>query len=118
MSRDFSLYLHDINDSCNKVREYVDGLTFETFSVDPKTIDAVVRNLEIIGEAVKCLPPEWRESQNQINWKKIARVRDIIAHHYFKVDLEIVWNISQEQMDDLEAAIQAILKEQASPHND
>jgi len=90
MSRDYSLYLYDILESCEKVREYVSGSTFESFSADGKTVDAVVRNLEIIGEAVKCVPAEMLVSQPQVEWKRIRRFRDIIAHYYFKADLEVV----------------------------
>jgi|SRR5580765_750554 len=109
MSRDYNLYLNDILESCKKARGYVSGLTFEGFSADGKTIDAVVRNLEIIGEAVKSVPPEILSSQPQIDWKRIRRFRDIIAHYYFKVDLEVVWGITQENIVELEAAVSAIM---------
>lgn len=109
MSRDYSLYLNDILESCEKVRDYLADFTFEKFSVDGKTIDAVVRNLEIIGEAVKCVPPEMLLSQPQIEWKRICRFRDIIAHYYFKVDLEVVWSVTQEDLDKLLAAVSSIL---------
>jgi uncharacterized protein with HEPN domain len=109
MSRDYSLYLTDILESCEKVRDYLADFTFEEFSADGKTIDAVVRNLEIIGEAVKCVPPEMLLSQPQIEWKRIRRFRDIIAHYYFKVDLKVVWSITQEDLDKLSAAVSLIL---------
>ena len=111
MSRDYSLYLNDILESCEKVGEYNSGLTFESFSVDGKTVDAVVRNLEIIGEAVKCVPKEMLASQPRIDWKRIARFRDIIAHYYFKVDLEVVWSITQEDLGPLTSAVSSILSE-------
>ncbi len=109
MSRDYSLYLNDILESCEKVRDYLSDFTFEKFCADGKTIDAVVRNLEIIGEAVKCIPAEMLTSQPQIEWKRIARFRDIIAHYYFKVDLEVVWSITQKDIDELSAAVSFIL---------
>jgi uncharacterized protein with HEPN domain len=110
MSRVYSLYLRDII-ACGKVRLYVASQTFDDFCNDTKTVDAVVRNLEIIGEAVKNLPLEMREDNSNINWKKVARFRDIIAHHYFKVDLDIVWDITQNGLDDLTATVSKMLSE-------
>jgi uncharacterized protein with HEPN domain len=87
MSRDYSLYLFDVLKACEKGQRYTDGMSLGTFATDEKTIDSVVRNLEIIGEAVKSVPPELLSAESEIDWKRIARFRDIIAHHYFKVDL-------------------------------
>jgi uncharacterized protein with HEPN domain len=111
MSRDYSLYLNDILESCEKIRSYISGLTFDDFSADGKTIDAVVRNMEIIGEAVKSVPEEMLSTQPQIEWKRIARFRDIIAHYYFKVDLEVVWSITQEDIGKLSGAVSFILSD-------
>lgn len=111
MSRNYSLYLYDILESCKKIRQYVSGMTFETFSTDEKTTDAVVRNLEVIGEAVKSIPPEMLSSRGEIDWKRIARFRDIIAHHYFKVDLEVEWDITQTRIGELEAAVSSLISE-------
>ena len=109
MSRDYRLYLDDILDSCEKVETYTDGMTFESFSADARTIDAVARNIEIIGEAVKNIPIEMLETRPEIDWKKIARLRDIIVHHYFKVDIEVVWAIVQERIHELRVAVRSIL---------
>ena len=109
MSRDYSLYLNDILESCEKVQAYIADYDFEKFFVDEKTIDAVVRNLEIIGEAVKCVPSEMLSSQPQIEWKRIRRFRDIIAPYYFKVDLEVVRSITQEDLAKLSPDISSIL---------
>ena len=111
MSRDYSLYLNDILESCEKIRKYLVGHSLESFILDGKTVDAVVRNLEIVGEAVKSVPKDMLESQSQIDWKRIARFRDIIAHYYFKVDFEVVWSITQEDIDPLTAAASSILSE-------
>ena len=83
-------------------------MTFEEFSTDQKTIDAVVRNLEIIGEAVKSLPPELLDQRPDIPWNQIARFRDIVVHHYFKVDLDVVWDVVQNQIAQLEPAVNEI----------
>lgn len=105
MSRRSKLFLDDIAESCKRVRDYSAGLTFEQFSTDERTIDAIVRNLEIIGEAVKNLAPELTAYRPEIEWKKIARFRDIVVHHYFKVDLEVVWDIIENKIVLLEAAV-------------
>ena len=111
MSRDFRLYLDDILDSCDRVQEYTTGYSYDQFTSDPKTVDAVVRNLEIIGEAVKCIPIERLASRPEVAWRQIARFRDNVIHRYFGVRLPIVWNIVQSEIDILRAAVPAILEE-------
>ena len=93
MSRDYRLYLQEITECCENVRQYTAGQTFEEFSSDKKTVDAVLRNLEIIGEAVKNIPSELLQMQPEIEWKQIARFRDNVIHRYFGVRLPIVWDI-------------------------
>lgn len=109
MSRVFKLYLEDILECCANVRDYTAEMDFEMFSTDKKTIDAVVRNLEIIGEAVKNLPDDIRRSKPDIEWKKIARFRDIIVHHYFNVDLEVIWDILENRIEEIQQAVQEIV---------
>ena len=110
MSRISSLYLEDIIESCQRIGRYVNGVTFDEFILDEMRVDAIARNLEIIGEAVKNLPADIREVEPEIEWKKIARFRDIIAHHYFKVDYDRVWSITQTKISTLEAAAKQILE--------
>lgn len=105
MSRDYRLYLFDILECCEKAREYTAGQSFEDFSEDKKTTDAVVRNLEIIGEAVKNIPSDLLETQPNIEWKQIARFRDNVIHLYFGVNLTIIWDILQNKLGDLETAV-------------
>jgi uncharacterized protein with HEPN domain len=93
MSRDYSLYLGDIAIACEKVLRFTDGSTYEQFTQDERTYDAVLRNLEIIGEAVKHVPAVIRKKYPQVEWRKIAGFRDIVAHEYFGVTDEIVWDI-------------------------
>ena len=78
------------------------GLTRESFAQDTMRIDAVVRNLEIIGEAAKMIPESIRVEYPNIEWRKIAGLRDILAHHYFEVDLDIVWDVVQNKLPELE----------------
>jgi len=102
MPRDFEVYLEDILQAIAKIRTYVAGATRQSFAQDNMRIDAVVRNLEVIGEAAKMIPEAIRVEYPNIEWKKIAGLRDILAHHYFEVDLDIVWDIVQNKLPELE----------------
>ncbi|MCT7949769.1 DUF86 domain-containing protein [Ancylothrix sp. C2] len=86
MSRSMRLYLEDILTSCAKVKRYTEGMTFEDFQRDERTYDAVVRNLQIVGEAVKNIPQEMRGKYPEVEWRKIAGLRDILAHAYFSIE--------------------------------
>ena len=102
MPRDFEVYLEDILQAISKIHGYIGGLTRESFARDAMRIDAVIRNLEIIGEAAKIIPESIRAEYPNVEWKKIAGLRDILAHHYFEVDLDIVWDIVQNKLPELE----------------
>jgi uncharacterized protein with HEPN domain len=86
MSRDEMMYTQDIADSCNKVLRFTEGLTLSELAGDEKTYDAVVRNLEIIGEAAKHISLDLRKKLPDIEWQKIAGMRDMLAHAYFGID--------------------------------
>lgn len=73
------------------------------------TIDAIARNLEIIGEAVKNIPSETLALRPEINWSDVARFRDIIAHHYFRVNLKVVWDVIQTEIDKIRTAASILL---------
>ena len=104
MSRDWRLRLDDIRDCCRKILRYTSQVSKEDFLADAMLYDAVVRNLEIIGEAAKHVPVHVRESMASIEWKRIAGMRDWTAHGYFKLDSAILWNV-------IEAKIPALLAE-------
>ena len=108
MSREWQLYWRDILHCCKKVLRYVGGLTREQFEADERTYDAVLRNLEIIGEAVKHLPDEARSRAPNIEWRNIAGFRDVVAHAYFGIDNEIVWDIVTNKVPEILREIEAI----------
>jgi uncharacterized protein with HEPN domain len=89
--RDLGLYLEDINTSINKIRKYTRGMNYSEFKKDHKTVDAVIRNLEIIGEAAGKLPSEFKKKHPQVPWRKMIGLRNRVAHEYFGIDIEILW---------------------------
>ena len=109
MSRNFQLYLMDIVNACEKVLRYTDGMTFEQFVADDRTFDAVVRNLQVIGEAVKNISADIRDQNPEIEWRKMAGLRDILAHTYFQIENEIIWDIVQNKIQPLQQNINQLL---------
>jgi uncharacterized protein with HEPN domain len=108
MPRDTDLYVGDILEACRRVGGCVAGLDYTGFVDDTRTADAVLRNLEILGEAVKKLPPEMLADAPEIPWRDVAGLRDILAHAYFSVDLSLIWDIVQNELPALEAAIRRL----------
>jgi len=109
MSRDPRVYLEDVLESIRRIKTYVSGIDQESLAADELRLDAVVRNLEVIGEAVKQLPDELTQQQSHVEWRKIAGLRDILIHHYFGIDVGIIWDVVQNKLPDLELQIRAIL---------
>jgi uncharacterized protein with HEPN domain len=95
------LLLEDILDSGEKILDYTKEMTFEEFQRDNKTIDAVVRNFEIIGEAINLLPDEIKRKYTEVDWQRIRGFRNRIVHDYFGVDLQIIWKITFDQIPSL-----------------
>jgi len=111
MKRDYGLYIKDIRDSILKIEEFVGNMSYKEFVEDDKTSSAVVRKLEIIGEASKNIPKEIRGKYKEIPWSDIAKMRDKIIHFYFGVDYEIVWKVIKERLPTLKQQIERLLKE-------
>jgi len=101
MSREESLYIADIQESCEKVLRFTKGMAYKDFAHDDLHFDAVLRNLEIIGEAVKNISEETRQNYPDVKWRKIAGFRDIVAHQYFGVNEETVWDIVENEIPNL-----------------
>ncbi len=112
MSRDPRLYLEDIYEACGKILRYTEEMSFYDFIDDERTFDAVVRNLEIVGEAARHIPAELRQRYPEVGWSGIVALRNILAHEYFGVDEEIVWDIVQNKVPVLREQVQRILQDE------
>lgn len=103
--RPADLLIGDIWEAVCKIERYIAGLDEAIFSSDEKTMDAVVRNLEIIGEAANKLPAEFKIRYPFVEWSKIVGLRHKIVHDYFGIDMEIVWNIIQHDLPVFKSAL-------------
>ncbi len=109
--RDILLLLDDMLQSAYKIKRYTDNLDFESFLSDDKTIDAVVRNFEIIGEAANKMDPDFMERNPEIEWNRIRGFRNRIVHDYFGIDYEIVWTIIESYLNELIDWLETIIDE-------
>ena len=109
--RDSLLLLEDMLDAAQKIKRYTLNLSFEEFLSDEKTVDAVVRNFEIIGEAANRIDPELKNKKTEIEWTRIRGFRNRIVHDYFGIDYRIVWEINESYLDDLIIKLESIIDE-------
>ncbi len=106
--RDWKLFLRDIITYIERIETYVGGLGRKDFFADQKTMDAVMRNLEIIGEAAKKLPENIKEKYPNVAWRKLAGLRDILIHHYFGIDEDIIWDVLASKIPEVKAELKKI----------
>lgn len=109
--REYGDYIQDVVDAMDKAMEFTENISFDQFTKDDKTVFAVVRALEIIGEAVKNLPEDFRKDYPDIPWKDIAGMRDKLIHEYFGVVMELVWETVKEKIPDIKPFFEKMLKE-------
>jgi uncharacterized protein with HEPN domain len=109
--RNINLFFEDILEATNSIKEYTHDMGYEKFIQDKKTRDAVVRNLEIIGEAAKNIPVDIKEKYPEVNWKEMAGMRDKLIHEYFGVSNVIVWETIKNDIPLFESQIEKIIKD-------
>jgi len=111
MKKEFLDYVEDIVEAMKDALEFVKGMEYDVFVKDRKTVYAVIRALEIIGEAVKNIPVQVKSRYSQIPWKDMAGMRDKVIHEYFGVDLKRVWRTVKKDIPGLEPVFEKILKD-------
>jgi len=111
MTRHTDLYFNDILHAAAKIQRYTRGMAFAEFKRDDKTVDAVIRNLHVIGEAARSVPIHVQNKNPQVPWRDIIAMRNILIHEYFGVDAAIIWKTVREDLPVLKKAIAAIRTE-------
>ena len=113
MSREYLLFLRDIEEACRKILEFSEELSFEDFAAREMPYYSLVRLLEIIGEAVKSIPEDVRSRYPEVQWRQIARARDVMAHHYFGLEDETLWEMVQVHVPLLLGQIRPIIDQES-----
>jgi len=111
MSRDYELYLRDILEATERIERYTANVDKDTFKADDLRVDGVLFNLMTVGEAVKNIPDELRERHPDVRWRDIARFRDRVVHHYFGLDLDIVWEIASVHLPPPQEFVEQLLQD-------
>ena len=109
MSRDYRLFLSDISECCHKIERYTKGMDQEEFIANDMAFDAVMRNLEIIGEAMRHIPEEVRLRHSEVPWRTIVAFRNIVIHEYFGIDEDIVWDVIENKIPELLKQIEGVI---------
>lgn len=110
MSKQPDVYINDMLGAIEKIQRYTSKMSYESFKGDELVHDACVRNLEVLGEAVKKVPDEIKSAYTGIEWRKIAGLRDILAHDYSNIDTEIIWDVIQNKLPSLKKSLMIIAK--------
>ena len=111
MKRDYLLFLEDISQRIEKISVYIEGMTYEDFLKDDKTVSACIREIEVIGEAAKQIPKEVTQKFDALPWSLMAKMRDKLIHWYFEIDEEIIWNVAVDKLPPIKKQIDAIIKQ-------
>ena len=109
-NRDYVLFIEDILTCIKKIEKYTSNISFEEFCRNEMAVDAVVRNFEVIGKAVKKIPEEVRKKYTDVEWKEAAGFRDILIHDYFGIDLEAVWDTLRNNIPSFKKQIVKVLE--------
>ena len=99
--RDLRDYINDLVEACEDILSFTRGMSYSDFAGDKKTVNAVIRSLEVIGEATKKLPISFRDSYPDVPWKRMAGMRDKLIHEYFGVDKRMVWQVVERHIPDI-----------------
>lgn len=113
--RKWKFRLRHINEAINRISGYIWGMNFEQFKADPKTVDAVIRNFLIIGEAARHIPPEVEQAHPQAPWGRMRAMRNILVHEYESIDLKIVWDTASNDLPPVAPFLQAVLESEDYP---
>jgi len=111
MKRNYILFLEDISNRIAKINSFIDGMNYEEFVKDNKTVSACIREIEVIGEATKQVPKEITDKFNDLPWSLMAKMRDKLIHWYFEVDEEIVWNVAKDKLPEIKTQIDLIIED-------
>jgi uncharacterized protein with HEPN domain len=109
-SRDWRMRIEDTLEALQRIQAYAGDMGFDAFREDSRTIDAVLRNLEVVGEAARHLPADVTEKHPEIPWQRMRGMRNVLAHEYFGVDLRMIWQTIQQDLPSLRPALEQLLK--------
>lgn len=109
MKKDEAVFLRHMLDAIESIEEYTRGVSFERFMADPEKQDAVVRRLEIVGEAARNVPSEFQERHDEMPWADVIALRNRIVHAYFAINLSIVWDVVQHDLPRLKDQLETLL---------